>query len=170
MNNKWINFSINQNKNINKLGQGFTLIELLVTIIIIGVLSAIALPSFLSQVGKARESEAKNNLGTLSRAQQGYHFENQVFADSLNRLASNTIFASEYYNYPNADVATATTFRQRAVSLDSTMNRTRDYALGVYFNAGSYTSKICESSRVGQTVEAPTIFIDPCTNGGTELK
>ncbi|MCC0175577.1 prepilin-type N-terminal cleavage/methylation domain-containing protein [Waterburya agarophytonicola K14] len=167
MNNQWINFLINRHK--NKFNEGFTLIELLVTIIIIGVLSAIALPSFLSQVGKARESEAKNNLGTLSRAQQGYHFENQVFADSLNRLASNTIFESEYYNYPNADVANNNILTQRAVSIDSNSNRTRDYALGVYFNAGSYTSKICESSAVGQTVEAPTIATDPCTNGGIEL-
>jgi type IV pilus assembly protein PilA len=44
---------------INKKKEGgFTLIELLVVIIIIGILAAIALPSFLNQANRARESEA----------------------------------------------------------------------------------------------------------------
>lgn len=45
--------------NVNQKEQGFTLIELLVVIIIIGLLAAIALPSFLSQTDKARFAEAK---------------------------------------------------------------------------------------------------------------
>ncbi len=58
---------------------GFTLLELIVVVLLLGILSAIALPSFLRQANRAREAEAKIAVGHINRAQQLYFVENSQF-------------------------------------------------------------------------------------------
>src|SRR4028119_2352610 len=70
-----------QHINKKRQDQGFTLIELLVVIIIIGILSAIALPAFLNQANKAKQSEAKQYIGSLDKGQSAYYAEMGVKGD-----------------------------------------------------------------------------------------
>lgn len=88
---------------------GFTLIELLVVIIIIGILSAIALPSFLNQANKARQSEARTYVGSMNRAQQARYMEAGEFAKEgkVTELGLGIRTQTEHYQYKLEADATA---------------------------------------------------------------
>jgi type IV pilus assembly protein PilA len=68
-------------------------------IILIGILAAIALPSFLNQANKARESEAKNYVGAMVRGQQAYFLERNKFTASLADLQIGIAPESTNYSY-----------------------------------------------------------------------
>lgn len=119
--------------------EGFTLIELLVVIIIVGVLSTIALPSYLSQASKVRGAEAKSILGSINRAQQAYRLENATMASSYTVLGTQN--NAKFYSYEvaaiDANNATASTTTQNA--------GLRSYSARIQHNNDTFQQIICES-------------------------
>ena len=73
---------------------GFTLIELMIVVAIIGILAAIAIPSFLNFRLKAKASEAKSNLGAIRTTEVAYYAEwsmsvgNQTYTPTGNRTGN----------------------------------------------------------------------------------
>ena len=67
--------------------KGFTLIELLVVVLIIGILSAVALPQYTKTVKRARAAEVWTIGKTYFDAQDVYIMENGFYASNLEDLS-----------------------------------------------------------------------------------
>ncbi|MFM6422565.1 MAG: type IV pilin-like G/H family protein [Planktothrix sp.] len=92
-----------------KKEEGFTLIELLVVIIIIGILAAIALPSFLNQANKAKQSEGKQYISSINKGQQAFYAENSAFGSNVQALGIGLKSQTSNYKYDVGTSAVAAT-------------------------------------------------------------
>jgi type IV pilus assembly protein PilA len=61
--------------------EGFTLIELMVVVLIIAILLAIAIPSFLGARGKAQDRAAQSNARNALTAEKTFYTDNQQYTD-----------------------------------------------------------------------------------------
>ena len=60
--------------------RGTTLVELLVVLIIIGILSAAAIPAYSRYVAQSRQADAQRQLMVIAQAQEIYRFQNGAYA------------------------------------------------------------------------------------------
>ncbi len=152
-----------------KRDEGFTLIELLVVIIIIGILSAIALPSFLNQANKAKETESKTYVGSMNRSQQAFYLEKNTFGSDISLLGLGIKTDTTNYSYSIADPTTTSVANVSYPKFVATLRaHTGGVSLGTADGQpdGEVTTLavLCQSTKPQAGTEAGVAF-EPNTGG-----
>lgn len=106
---------------------GFTLIELMIAVVVLGVLAAIAIPSYTSYVNKSRAKSGSADLAALAlNMENRYQLSLSYPVNAAGTAATTTMFPawaptqSDYFNYTL--VSTATSYTLTATGKSSLAN------------------------------------------------
>ena len=110
---------LNRKKRRNILEKGFTLVELMIVIVIVGVLSAVALPNFLNQTAKAKATECTTKMTSLlKQVHSDYQLDGNM-NEAVLSIVNGTIDDTTGAVTISPSKATATTTSPDAISRDS---------------------------------------------------
>ena len=120
----------------------------LVILVILMILTAIALPSFLAMANKSKQSEGKQYVSSMNKGQQAYFAEKSAFATSIADLEIG--IKTETTNYKYSTRATKTASFNYAVAKEKNLTSSVG---GVFLVPAKTTSSIlCEADDRG-TIE-----------------
>lgn len=95
-----------------KTQKGFTLIELLIVIAVIGILAAVALPSYSDYITRGKIPDATSGLASKRVKMEQFFQDNRTYVGAPDCVADTT--ASEYFDFSCSVAATATTYTLQA--------------------------------------------------------
>jgi type IV pilus assembly protein PilA len=137
--------------------QGFTLIELLVVILIIGILAAIAIPSFLSQKSKATDAQAKEMARTGQTAAETY---------STDHNGEYTGIEPKVLNEYESAIVTEAGKGNAYISVAEATEANRGYkVVATSLNGDTFTITKKATGEVTRTCEAKAVNKGGCQTG-----
>ncbi|MHB1591058.1 MAG: type IV pilin protein [Sulfuricella sp.] len=80
-----------------KAQKGFTLIELMIVVAVIGILTAIAMPSYTDYVTRGRISDATSNLASKRVQLEQFFQDNRTYVGAP--ACTNDTATSQYFNF-----------------------------------------------------------------------
>ncbi len=132
-------------------------IELLVVVTIIGILTALAVPNFLGQAAKAKQTEAKTTIGSINRAQIAYRTEGKGFARDMDSLGLGLPTSTPNYSYEMSVTSDGSGTTAIAIPKDASL---KGYSGGAVMftgktNNSAIATVLCEVTLPGITKPAP---------------
>lgn len=94
-----INKQLEKNKVIKKY-VGFTLIEVMIVVAIIGILAAVAYPSYVDHLARSNRAEGQRELLRIANLQEQYFVESRVYTNDMTNLnLGASPFVTEHGHY-----------------------------------------------------------------------
>jgi type IV pilus assembly protein PilE len=95
---------------LKRKSAGFTLIEVMITVAVIGILSAIALPSYTDYIRRGKTQEATSGLANMRVKMEQYYQDNRTYAsyvDASCAQAGVAVLSGKYFTYSCTSDATS---------------------------------------------------------------
>ena len=136
---------MNANKSLARCRMnGFTLIELMIAVVIVGILLAVALPSFMDSMRKGRRSEAFTALSAIQQSQERWRSNRAAYTTPLADLGVTSAVSTPGGYYTLSIVsASATGYILKAVGSGSQLNDGQCANLSIELNGGAIRYASC---------------------------
>ena len=130
---------------------GFTLLELMIVVAVVGILAAIAYPSYTEYVMKGRRSDAKAGLLNLQLAQEKYRANCVQYATAIDSDASNYSCTAGDYTLTHATASPDSYYDLSIISANSTTYKIR----ATRKNTGPQANDKCGDYEIDTSLGSP---------------